>query len=68
MQLVIDGQDELQISITSFAFEQPLFIYSLLTNEDRLTKILDKSVLRLEDYLLQLVIRQLYKIDETYLI
>ena len=67
-QLVIDGQDELQLSFDTLTFEQQQFIASFVYTYINLFEGLDNNVSTYEEYKPPLVVRQLYKIDETYLI
>jgi hypothetical protein len=67
-QLTIDGQQELQISFSAFSFEQLLYVTSILNTDKEFSQVIDKNVPLYKGYALQLVIRQLYKIAETYLI
>lgn len=67
-QIIADGQNELQLSVTDISFEQQLFIVSFMSTYRNLFEGSDKNIASYEDYRPPLVIRQLYKIDETYLI
>ncbi len=67
-QLVVDGQDELQLSVDKISFEQQLFIASFVYTYSNLFEDIENNVTSYEEYKPPLVIRQLYKIDETYLI
>ena len=67
-QLLIDGQDELQLSINKISFEQQVFIASFVYTSINLFEGLEKNVSSYEEYRPPLVIRQIFKIDETYLI
>ena len=67
-QLVINGQDELQLQVDKISFEQQIFIASFVYTYINLFEGLDNNVSSYEEYRPPLVIRQLYKIDETYLI
>ncbi len=67
-QLVVDGQDELQLSVDKISFEQQVFIASFVYAYINLFEVIDNNVSSYEEYKPPLVIRQLYKIDETYLI
>tara|TARA_B110000091_G_C13759826_1_gene451572 strand:- start:141 stop:554 length:414 start_codon:yes stop_codon:yes gene_type:complete len=67
-QLVIDGLDELQTQTDAISFEQQVFIASILYTYNNFPKSLDKNVSSYGVYKPPLVIRELYKIDETYLI
>ena len=67
-QLVIDGQDELQFRTDIISFDQQVFIASFLYSYDTFFKDYDKNISSHLAYKPPLVIRQLYKIDEMYLI
>ncbi|MFB9053103.1 hypothetical protein ACFFVB_08410 [Formosa undariae] len=67
-QVVVDGQDELQFSIDKISFEQQVFITSLIYTYINLFEGLDKNVSTFEEYMSPLVIKDIFKIDETYLI
>lgn len=67
-QLVVSGQDELQLQIDKISFEQQVFIASFVYTYSSLFEGLDKNVSFYEAYKPPLVVKQLYKIDETYLI
>ena len=65
---VVDGQDELQLQVEKISFEQQVFIASFVYTYINLFEGLDKNVSSFEEYKPPLVVKQLYKIDETYLI
>ena len=67
-QLLIDGLDELQTQVEAISFEQQVVIASFLYIYNNLFEGLDKNGSSYGDYKPPLVIRELYKIDETYLI
>ncbi len=67
-QIAIEGQDNLQSSFNSLPFEQQQFIVSFIYTYINLFECLDKNESSYSVYKPPLVIRQLYKIDETYLI
>jgi hypothetical protein len=67
-QLVIDGQDELQLSFDTISFEQHLFITLFVHTYSNLFEGLDANIASFKDYKPPLVIRQIFKMDETYLI
>ncbi len=67
-QLAIEGQDELQLQVDKISFEQQVFIASFVYTFINLFEGLDNNVSTYEEYKQPLVVRQLYKIDETYLI
>jgi hypothetical protein len=67
-QKVLDNQDELQLTVDSISFEQQVFIASFVYTYINLFEGLDKDIISYETYEPPLVIRQLFKLDETYLI
>ncbi|MDL5514075.1 hypothetical protein QSE00_19835 [Arenibacter sp. M-2] len=67
-QLIIDGQDELKISFDKLTFDQQVFVASFVYTYINLFEGLEKNVTSFRDYVPPLVIRQIYKLDETYLI
>ncbi|MGK0325556.1 MAG: hypothetical protein ACJA1D_000897 [Polaribacter sp.] len=67
-QLLIDGLDELQTQVDAISFEQQVVIASFLYTYNNLFEGLDKNVTSYRAYKPPLVIKELYKIDETYLI
>ena len=67
-QLIVEGQDELQLQVDIISFEQHLFIASFVYTYINLFEGLDNNVTSYETYEPPLVIRQIFKIDETYLI
>lgn len=67
-QIVVDGQDELRLSVDKISFEQQVFIASFVYTYNNLFEGLDNNVSSYQDYEPPLVIKQIYKFDETYLI
>ena len=67
-QLVIDGQDELKLNFDKLTFEQQQFVASFIYTYINLFEGLEKNVSSYEEYKPPLVVRQIFKIDETYLI
>ncbi|MBF8151444.1 hypothetical protein ITJ86_16170 [Winogradskyella sp. F6397] len=67
-QLVIDGQDELKLNFDKLTFEQQQFVASFIYTYINLFEGLDKNVSSYEEYKPPLVVKQIFKIDETYLI
>ena len=67
-QMIIDGQDEMQLSVASISFEQQVFIASFVYTYRYLFEGLDTAVTSYQAYQEPLVNRQLYKLAETYLI
>ena len=68
VQLLIDGQDELQLQVDKISFEQQVFIASFIYTHINLFEGLENNVSSYEEYKPPLVIRQIFKIDEMYLI
>ncbi|WP_229660163.1 HYC_CC_PP family protein [Aquaticitalea lipolytica] len=67
-QLVVDGQDELQLAVDKISFEKQIFITYFVNTYINLFEIVEENISSYEDYSPPLVVKQLYKIDETYLI
>lgn len=67
-QLLIDGQDALKISFDKLSLEQQIFVASYVTTYINLFEGLEENVNSYRDYVPPLVTRQIYKLDETYLI
>ena len=67
-QLVAEGQNELQQSVNKITFEQQVFIASFVYTYINLFESLDKNVSSYEEYKPPLIVKQIFKIDETYLI
>jgi hypothetical protein len=67
-QLSVEGQDELQLTVDKISFEQQVFIASFVYTYINLFENIDENVSSFEAYKPPLVVRQIFKIDETYLI
>ncbi|MBV7270674.1 HYC_CC_PP family protein [Winogradskyella luteola] len=67
-QIVMDGQDELKISFDSLTFEQQQFIVTFIYSYINLFEDYDEDINSFREYKPPLVVRQIYKIDESYLI
>ena len=67
-QITVEGQDELQVQVDKITFEQQVFIASFVHTYINLFEGLDNNVSSYEEYKPPIVIRRIYKIDETYLI
>jgi len=67
-QLIVNGQDELQLQVDKISFEQQVFIASFVYTYINLFEGLDNNVSSFEEYEPPLVIKEIFKIDETYLI
>lgn len=67
-QLSINGQDELQLTVGKISFEQQVFIVSFAFTYLSLFKSVDNKKSSFLDYKPPLVVQQIFKLDETYLI
>ncbi len=67
-QSLVDGQDELQFSVDTISFEQQVFIASFVYTYINGFEDFDNNVSSYEAYEPPLVVRQIFKLDETYLI
>jgi hypothetical protein len=67
-QMIIDGQDEMQLSTATISFDQQVFITSFIYTYVHLFEGVDDAVTFYQAYQEPLVSRQLYKLAETYLI
>jgi hypothetical protein len=67
-QIAVEGQDELQLSFNTVTIEQQKIVASFDYIYIALFEGLEKNVSLYEEYKPPLVIRCIYKIDETYLI
>lgn len=66
--LVVDGQDDLQLQVDKISFEQQVFIASFIYTYINLFEGLENKASSFEEYKPPLVVKQIFKIDETYLI
>jgi hypothetical protein len=67
-QTIVDGQNELQVQVATISFEKQIFITSFIYTYINLFESLNNTVSSYEEYEPPLVIKQIYKFDETYLI
>ncbi|WP_426431414.1 HYC_CC_PP family protein [Winogradskyella sp. HB-48] len=67
-QLSIEGQDELQLTVDKISFDQQVLITSFVYTYINLFEGYDGDINSFREYKPPLVIRRIYKIDETYLI
>ncbi|MGC6438258.1 MAG: HYC_CC_PP family protein [Flavobacteriaceae bacterium] len=67
-QIFVEGQDELKINFENLTLEQQQFIASLVYTYINLFEGYDEDINSFQEYKPPLVVRQLYKLDETYLI
>lgn len=67
-QLVVEGQDELQLQVNKISFDQQVFLASFVYTYILLFDGIENNMSSFEAYKPPLVIRQIFKLDETYLI
>ena len=67
-QILIEGQDELQFQASTLSFGQQVFITSFIYTYINLFEGFDKEINSFREYKPPLVVKQIFKIDETYLI
>ena len=67
-QIVIEGQDDLKISFDTLNFEQQTFVATFFYTYINLFEGLDTNVIPFRDYKPPLLIRDIQKLHETYLI
>ena len=67
-QIVVKGQDELKISFEKLSFDQQIFVASFVYAYINLFEGLEQKAIAFKEYSPPLVIKQIYKLDETYLI
>ncbi|MFC2109506.1 hypothetical protein ACFLRU_03210 [Bacteroidota bacterium] len=66
-QIVFDGQDNLKPSLEKLSLEQQQFIFSFVYTSLNLTEVTRNNT-TYEEYAPPLVSKQLFKLDESYLI
>ena len=67
-QIVVDGQDELQLSIDTLTFDQQLFITSIVYTYINLFEGLDRKPIPFNDYSAPLIVKDIQVLDEVYII
>ncbi|WP_242135115.1 HYC_CC_PP family protein [Aestuariivivens marinum] len=67
-QSVVNGQDELKLPIDQLSFEQQQFVVSFIHAYLDSFEGFNKNINVYKAYKPPLVVRQIYKLDETYLI
>ena len=67
-QVVVDGQDELQLSFNKISFEQQVFITSFVYSYINLFEDVYENSVPFRDYNPPFLIRDIQKLHETYLI
>jgi len=67
-QIVIGGQDELQLSFDTLSFEQQQFVASFIYTYINLFEGLEENITSFSEFPPPLIVRSIYKLDEMYLI
>ena len=67
-QIIVKGQDELKIAFEKLSIDQQFFIASYIYTYIDLFEGLEQKAIHFKEYSPPLVIKQIYKLDETYLI
>ena len=67
-QLTVDGQDELQVTFNNFTFEQQVFVTAFFSTYINLLEGLEDHIIPFKEYSPPLVVRDIHKLDEVYLI
>lgn len=67
-QITADGQDELKTSFYSLTKDQQLFVASFVYTYINLFESVEEDKTLYKDYRPPLVVKTIYKLDETYLI
>lgn len=65
---VVNGQKELKVTFNDFTIEQQIFIASFVYSYTNLFENLEYQVVPFKDYKTPLVVKDIQKLDETYLI
>ena len=67
-QLIVEGQDELQVTFNNFTFEQQVFVTAFFSTYINLFEGLENHIIPFKEYSPPLVVRDIHKLDEVYLI
>ncbi len=67
-KVIIEGQDELKTSFNDLTFDQQLFVASFVVSYINLFEDFDKKEIFYQSYEPPAVVKDIYKLDETYLI
>ena len=67
-QIVVEGQDEIKASFDTLSLEQQTFVATFFYTYINLFDVLDTSIVPFRDYKPPLLIRDIQKLHETYLI
>ena len=67
-QIIVKGQDELKISFEKLSIDQQFFVASFVYTFINLFESIEQKAIAFKEYSPPNVIKQIYKLDETYLI
>ncbi|NCO63927.1 MAG: hypothetical protein GW839_01215 [Flavobacteriales bacterium] len=67
-QITVQGQDELQLNLDKLTLEKQLFVASFLYSYASLFESAEKPTHSFLEYPPPLIVKSIYKLDETYLI
>lgn len=67
-QIVVKGQNELKVSYDKLTFEQQIFVASFVYTYSNLFENFEENVKAFSEYPPPLIVKSIYKLDETYLI
>ena len=67
-QILVDGQNELKLNFDNLTFEQQQFVTSFIYSYINLFEGLEENTTSFSEYPPPLIVRNIYKLDETYLI
>ena len=67
-QIFVEGQDELKISFEKLSFDQQIFVASFVYSFENLFEYFEENAHTFSEYPPPLIVKSIYKLDETYLI
>lgn len=67
-EIKLEGQDELKLPVSDLGFEQQLFVVSFLYSYNELFQVVEEDVTHYFKNPPPLLVRKIYKLDESYLI
>lgn len=67
-QIVVKGQDELKISFEKLSVDQQVFVASFIYSYVSLFETFEENAATFSEYPPPLIVKSIYKLDETYLI
>lgn len=67
-QVIVEGQDDLKLSIDTLNFDQQVFVASFFYTYINLFEALDSNIIPFRDYRPPILIRDIQKLHESYLL